>query len=131
MATDKLFTVAGTTCDTKGVVKCRFANDVMRVKIFTKGCHTNILFVELPGPMTKLEAVRFISELDEFQGPAEQAAITDYIDRNTKPVREPRPRGRKPAVKNSIMPMNNVEDTVPDNSEHDQVDIDSLEDAPF
>lgn len=62
MATDKLFTVAGTATQ-NGVTKARFANDmVARVKILTKAGCTNINLIELPRPMTKLEALQYLQE---------------------------------------------------------------------
>jgi TRAP-type uncharacterized transport system substrate-binding protein len=62
MATDKLFTVAGTATQ-DGVTKARFANDmVARVKILTKSGCTNINLIELPKPMTKLEALQYLQE---------------------------------------------------------------------
>lgn len=81
MATDKVFTVCGTS-KLDGEMKVRFANDVMRVKVLAKHGHEDITLIELPNEMTKLEAVKFIKTLDEFQGVAEQAAIDDYLDRN-------------------------------------------------
>ena len=80
MATDKLFTVAGTS-KLDGEMKVRFANDVMRIKVLAKHGHEDITLVELPNAMTKLEAVKFIKTVDEFSGVAEQAAIADYLDR--------------------------------------------------
>jgi len=62
MATDKLFTVAGTATQ-NGVTKARFANDmVARVKILTKAGCTNINLIELPRSMTKLEALQYLQE---------------------------------------------------------------------
>ena len=63
MATDKLFTVAGTATNPDGTTKVRFANDlVARVKILTKAGCTNIELVELPQPMTKLAALEYLQE---------------------------------------------------------------------
>jgi len=63
MATDKLFTVAGTATNPDGTTKVRFANDlVARVKILTKAGCTNIELVELPEPMTKLAALEYLQE---------------------------------------------------------------------
>jgi len=63
MATDKLFTVAGTATNPDGTTKARFANDmVARVKILTKAGCSNIDLVELPRAMTKLEALQFLQE---------------------------------------------------------------------
>ena len=81
MATDKLFTVAGTS-KLDGEYKVRLANDVLRIKVLAKHGHEDITLVELPNAMTKIEAVRFIKTVDEFSGVAAQAAIADYLDRN-------------------------------------------------
>lgn len=63
MATEKLFTVAGTATNPDGTTKARFANDmVARVKILTKAGCSNIDLVELPQPMTKLEALQYLTE---------------------------------------------------------------------
>lgn len=80
MATDKLFTVVGTST-LNGETKVRFANDVMRVKVLAKHGHTDINLIELDTAMTKLDAVRVLKSADEFQGAKEQGAIGDYLDR--------------------------------------------------
>jgi hypothetical protein len=79
MATDKLFTVIGTS-SLDGVTKVRFANDVMRTKVLQKHNHTDIVLVELPEPMTKLAAVQAIQDDEAFASAAAQAAIADYLD---------------------------------------------------
>lgn len=80
MATDKLFTVVGTST-LNGETKVRFANDVMRVKVLAKHGHTDINLIELDTAMSKLDAVRMLKSADEFQGAKEQGAIGDYLDR--------------------------------------------------
>lgn len=97
MATDKMFTVCGTS-KLDGEMKVRFANDVMRVKVLAKHGHEDITLIELPEAMDKVSAVKFIQSLDEFQGVAEQAAIADYLDRNDeKPAKAPKAKAEKPA----------------------------------
>lgn len=60
---EKLFTVAGTATNPDGTTKARFANDlVARVKILTKANCSNINLMELPRPMTKLEALQYLQE---------------------------------------------------------------------
>ena len=60
---EKLFTVAGTATNADGTVKARFANDlVARIKILNKAGCTNINLVELPTPMTKLQALQYLTE---------------------------------------------------------------------
>ena len=62
MATEKLFTVAGTATQ-HGNTKVRFANDlVARIKILNKNNCTDINLVELPSPMTKLQALQYLTE---------------------------------------------------------------------
>jgi hypothetical protein len=97
MATDKLFTVVGTST-LEGETKVRFANDVMRVKVLEKHGHTDVNLIELESPMTKLDAAKFIQDLELFQGSAEQMAIADYIERNTEtPKAAKAPKAEKPA----------------------------------
>ena len=63
MATEKLFTVAGTATNADGTVKARFANDlVARIKILNKAGCTDINLVELPQAMTKLAALQYLTE---------------------------------------------------------------------
>lgn len=58
---DKLFTVAGTARNPDGTVKARFANDlVARIKILNKAGCTDINLVELPEPMTKVQALEYL-----------------------------------------------------------------------
>lgn len=62
---EKLFTVAGTATNPDGVTKVRWATDlVSRIKILNKTGCTNINLVELPEPMTKLEALDHLRHLD-------------------------------------------------------------------
>jgi hypothetical protein len=60
---NKLFTVAGVATQ-NGNTKVRFANDlVARVKILAKNGCTDINLIELPKPMTKLEALQHLTSL--------------------------------------------------------------------
>ena len=122
MATDKLFTVVGTS-KLNGEMKVRFANDVMRVKVLAKHGHTDINLIELDTPMTKLEAVKILKTADEFQGVAEQSAIADYLDRkDEKPAKAAKavaPKAKAPAKAPKAKATAKVADTS------------DLEDAPF
>ena len=100
MATDKLFSVAGTSKHPTLGHKIRFANDELRVKNLSKSNHSDILLISLPNEMTKVEAALFIRGLDEFQGVAEQAAIADFLDRNEGPAA----RSIKPAKAKAAKP---------------------------
>ena len=80
MATDKLFTVAGTATHA-GVTKVRFANDlVARIKILAKAGATDINLVELPKPMTKLEALQHLQTLGITDGDAGYAVSTKLTE---------------------------------------------------
>lgn len=129
MATDKLFTVCGTAVTPKGETKVRFATDPMRVKVLAKCGDTNIILIELDEPMTKLDAVKFIKDLEEFAGVDEQAAIDDYIERNTpkeKVAKEPKAKKAKPVVEEAV-----EEDTAHDEDTAAEAVNAELEDEPF
>lgn len=121
MATDKLFTVAGTS-KLNGEYKVRFANDVLRIKVLTKHGHEDITLVELPNAMTKLEAVNFIKTLDEFSGVAAQAAIADYLDR-----KDEAPKTAKAAPKAAKAPAKKAAPK----ATAKVADTSDMEDAPF
>ena len=71
MATEKLFTVAGTATNPDGTVKARFANDlVARIKILNKAGCDNINLMELPRAKTKLEALQHLQGLGITEGDA-------------------------------------------------------------
>ena len=91
--TNQTFTVAGTS-KLKGEYKVRFANDTMRVKVLEKHEHTDVILVELPKAMSKLDAVKHIATLDEFDNVGSKAAIMDYLDR-----KDSAPKAKAPIVK--------------------------------
>jgi hypothetical protein len=124
MATDKLFTVAGTSKHPEHGFKVRFANDSMRVKNLAKSGHTDITLIELDVPMSKLDAVNFIKTLDEFQGVSEQSAIADYLDRNDeKPAKAPKAEAKAKTA--TVKAPKSKAAKVP------AVDTSAMEDAPF
>jgi len=114
MATDKLYTVAGTS-KLNGEMKVRFANDVMRIKVLAKHGHDDITLVELPSAMSKLEATKFIKTLPEFEGVAEQSAIADYLDRKDEKPAKAKAPAKAPKAKATAK----------------VVDTSDMEDAPF
>lgn len=86
--TDKIYTVAGVSKH-KGEFKVRFANDTMRVKVLEKHDHTEVVLTELPKAMLKLDAVKYIATLDEFNTVGAKAAIMDYLDRKDTAPKAP------------------------------------------
>lgn len=87
--TNQTFTVAGTSKH-NGEFKVRFANDLMRTKNLTKSGHTDITLVELPKAMLKLDAIKHIATLDEFNNVGSKAAIMDYLDRKDAAPKAPK-----------------------------------------
>jgi hypothetical protein len=82
MSADKLFTVAGTATH-KGVTKTRFANDlVARIKILNKAGATDINLIELPEPMTKLQALKYLSEQGITEGDAGFAVANKLAEKS-------------------------------------------------
>jgi hypothetical protein len=116
--TNQTFTVAGTS-KLKGEYKVRFANDTMRVKVLEKHEHTDVILVELPKAMSKLDAVKHIATLDEFDNVGSKAAIMDYLDRKDSAPKAKAPVVVKadPAAKKSTKPA--------------KVAVAADEDAPF
>lgn len=79
---NKTFTVAGTATNPDGTAKARFANDlVARIKILNKAGCSNINLVELPRPMTKVEALEHLQSLGTFEGDAAYAIATRAADK--------------------------------------------------
>mgnify|MGYP006301401823 CR=1 FL=1 len=76
-AAEKTFTVAGVSC-LKGVYKARFANSLDRVKVLHANAHTDIRLIELPNPMTKLDAVSYLLDLPNNDEITDDAVETDY-----------------------------------------------------
>ena len=79
--TQSLFTVAGTS-NRRGEVKVRFANDlVSRIKALHRAGHTDVNLVELPQPMTKLEALQYLQEQGITQGDAGYAVASKVAEK--------------------------------------------------
>ena len=78
---EKLFTVAGTATNPDGTTKARFANDlVARIKILNKSGCTAINLVELPSPMTKLQALQYLQQT-ELTGDAGYAVANKLAEK--------------------------------------------------
>ena len=126
MATDKLFTVAGTS-KLDGEVKVRFANDVMRIKVLAKHGHEDINLIELPEAMTKVQAAQFLKTVDEFSSAADQAAIADYLDgKEDKPAKAPTAEKAPAKAKTAAPKQPKVKA-----AKTPAVDTSEMEDAPF
>lgn len=74
-----VFKVAGITTH-NGNSKVRFTDDmVRRVKQFSKGGASRIDLVDLPSEMSKVEALKHIQSLEQFNSPDDQALIADAL----------------------------------------------------
>lgn len=110
MTNEKTFTVAGTATNADGTAKARFANDlVARIKILNKTGCTNINLMELPRPMTKLEALQYITE----QGVTGDAsfAVSNKLAEKTKlakkgevSVKATKPASKAKSAKKDVTP---------------------------
>ena len=84
MATNKTYTVAGTSAS-NGKTKVRFAQDyVSRFKILNKNGHTDIELIELGSAMSKADICKMLMGHDKFQSEAQQSAISEFVVRNIK-----------------------------------------------
>ena len=86
--TTQTFTVVGIT-EHNGNAKVRFTDDmVRRVKQFSKGGASRIDFIELPEPMTKIEALKYMLTCKEFSSPDDQATISDTLEDKEREARK-------------------------------------------
>ena len=104
--TNKTFTHAGVS-RLNGVIKARFANDALRVKVLAKGGHTEIDLVEFLEPLSKIEAVMKLIEMDFAKGNTEyQAALEAELDKRTEaPKAEKAPKAPKAAKAPKAKPI--------------------------
>ena len=131
MATDKTFTVVGVS-KLKGEYKVRFANDIMRVKVLSKGGHEDIRLVELDEPMNKLDAVLAIKNMTEFEDVGAQNAFLEYVERSvpaTKP--ESTPTATKSKAVTTTAKVSKVTPQVPALKGMTPLGFKDVEDAPY
>jgi len=131
MATDKTFTVAGVS-KLKGEYKVRFANDVMRVEVLTKGGHEDIRLVELDEPLSKLDAVLAIKNMTEFADVNAQNAFLEYVERNVPAAKpESTPTATKSKAVTPTAKVSKVTPQVPAIKGMTPLGFKDVEDAPF
>lgn len=139
--TEKTFTHAGvSTLD--GVVKARFANDAMRVKVLQKGGHTNIDMTALLAPMTKTEAVASLLKANFDNGDLViRAALEAELDKRApkaaskdKPKKEAK-KPKKAAVPAKAITLESIKAKAAPQSTKTKAQIEAelakLEDAPY
>ena len=91
------FKVAGVS-RLNGEFKCRFANDMTRVKVLAKNGHKDIDLIELKEPMTKEAAVEFLLSINFDNGNAEVRAALEAEQTKRAPA-EPKAAKSKDAPK--------------------------------
>lgn len=99
---NQTFKVVGITVH-NGNAKVRFTDDlVRRVKQFSKGGATRCDFIELPSPMSKLEALKYMLTREEYKSAEDQATITDAITDREKESRKGEVKVKATKAKPSI-----------------------------
>ena len=74
----------------KGEFKVRWANDAARVKILAKNGHSDIDVIELPNPMTKVEAVQYLLSINFDNGNAAvRSALDEALEKRADEVTTP------------------------------------------
>lgn len=139
----KLFSHAGVS-RLNGVVKARFANDSLRVKVLAKGGHTDIDLVEFLEPLSKEDAIRKLIEMDFAQGNAEiQTALDAELDKRVekpkaekapKPLKtKPEPKAKAPkAEKAKPITIDSIKAKKPTKTKAEiTAELADIEDAPF
>ena len=137
--TNKTFTHAGVS-RLNGVIKARFANDALRVKVLAKGGHTEIDLVEFLEPLSKEDAVRKLIDMDFAKGNTEiQAALEAELDKRTEtPKAEKAPKAvkAKAPAKTKAKPITiegiKAKATKPTKTKAEiTAELANIEDAPF
>ena len=125
----KVFSHAGVS-RLNGVIKARFANDSLRVKVLAKGGHTDIDLVEFLEPLTKEQAIQKLIAMEFGKGNAEiQEALAAELDKRTdKPKAVKAPKAPKAitieGIKAKAVKPSKTKAPV-------EADLSKLEDAPF
>jgi hypothetical protein len=135
--TSKLFTVAGLTKHSAGSVtveKVRFGTDLIRLvkmlnnpkKIWHKPSEQclapqRVDFVELPSPMSKEDACKFLAAHADFQSAADQALISETLgSKSPKAPRTPK-TPKAPKVKAKDISLDSIKSRAKKNVTAEQI----------
>lgn len=92
------FTIVGVSRH-DGVMKVRFGNDITRVKVMAKKGDTDINMLEMPHPMEKGEAVKYLMTTELMEDAEVAEAIEDSNEKyNPTPKAAKAPKAAKTAV---------------------------------
>lgn len=75
---ETMYTVVGTSTFA-GQVKIRWTNNPERVKTMTREGHTDIRFIQMDVPLSKVDSAYFAKHIAEFAEPQYQEAIDAYL----------------------------------------------------
>lgn len=79
-----------------GKMKARFCNDQMRIKALMKSDNNDIDIIELREPMSKLDAVKYLIEMNFDNGNGDvREALETYLEKHSPKPKRPRGRPRK------------------------------------
>jgi len=99
---EKTFKFAGVSTR-NGVIKARFANDQMRVKVLAKTGSSDIDLIELKEPMTKAAAIAFLISINFDNGNATvRAALEEGLEKRTPAVKAVKAVKAKTATKAKV-----------------------------
>jgi hypothetical protein len=103
---EKTFKFAGVSTR-NGVIKARFANDQMRVKVLAKTGSSDIDLIELKSPMTKADAIAFLLSINFDNGNANiRAALEEGLEKRVavpKVAKAPKAKAAPKAKKGPSM----------------------------
>jgi hypothetical protein len=119
----KTFKFAGVATK-DGVIKARFANDQMRVKMLAKDGQSDIDIIELKEPMSKEDAVAFLISINFDNG---NAAIRAALDAELDKRLPKEPKAKREKTVKAEPSMESIEARAADKVAADA----ELEDAPF
>ena len=140
---EKTFKFAGVSTR-NGVVKARFANDMMRVKVLAKTGSSDIDLIELETAMTKADAIALLLKINFDNGNATiRAALEDGLEKRTvavKAVKVPKakavkaPKAKKGPSMDAIKAKVAAAKKAPVSTKSKaqiEAELANLEDAPF
>lgn len=101
---NQTFSYAGIAVTSKGVTKARFGNDmVSRIKKLKD--NSDVIFMELPSPMTRVQAATYLMEQDEYSDtPNKRDALSRVIYRSV-----PKRKAKVQSVANTPAEVNKAE----------------------
>ena len=130
--TAETFAVAGVSTR-EGVIKARFAKDMMRVKVLAKTGSTDIDLIELPHSMTKVEAVEYLLSIDFDNGNlAVRTALETALDKRAPKAAnrdKPKKEAKKPKKEKAPAPKAITLEGIA--AKATKAKTSEMEDAPF